>query len=266
MTRLCVIGNSHIGLLTSDDALPVLASAFEEITFFACHSSLVKGLKPDAGSLVADNDELRAALEMFSGGRTRIDIADYDAFVIIGHEFGIFGMLELYPGFLSDSMPGPAGEKYRLSDECFLAAARQVALRSEALWLADFIRSQCRTPVVVISESNPGEGLPESFMPWWYLPFYAAEKNGDATAIAALFRELCARLAYERRIAVLPPMAEVAASGLFIRREFSRLPAEINLEDDYDFMNLMTHANDKYGLRLLPHVFRALGIEPKATP
>jgi hypothetical protein len=201
------------------------------------------------------SDELAEKLKQFSGGRDCIDIESYDDFIIIGHGFWMGDIVSLYRVYVSDSMPGPRDGKYLLSDECFLAVTEEVSCRSEALRLARSIRSVCNKPITVLTCPNPGLGIPEEKMPKWYPPCHQAVRNGDDQALAALFREVCARIAKKNNLTIIPPISKAAANGVFNLREYCCLPEIIDDELDFDFMNVMVHGNDLYGRALLPYIF-----------
>jgi hypothetical protein len=96
--------------------------------------------------------------------------------------------------------------------------------------------------------------MPEEKLAKWYPPFYQAVRNGDDQALAAMFREVCARIAKKNHLTIIPPISEAAANGIFNLREYCYLPEIIDDELYGDLMNGMVHGNDLYGRALLPYI------------
>lgn len=84
MTRICVIGNSHVGAIKA--AWDEIQSDYPEtsLTFFAGRSSSTEGLIPKDGILVPKTKALADQMAFTSGGRSQIDPAQYDIFLIYG--------------------------------------------------------------------------------------------------------------------------------------------------------------------------------------
>lgn len=254
MKKTCLIGDSNIAVLQTATSSGHIKQR-HDLTFFYSHHSYISKLVLQGNKLISISDELTEALKKFSGGQDCIDIESYDDFVIIGLGFWMGEIVSLYRAYVSDSMPGPMDGKYLLSDECFLAVTEEVSCNSEALRLARAIRSVCDKPITVLTCPNPGLGMPEGRIAKWYPPCHQAVRNGDDRALAALFREVCARIARKNNLTIVPPISEAAANGVFNLREYCRLPEIINDELDDDLMNRMVHGNELYGRALLPYIF-----------
>jgi hypothetical protein len=82
-------------------------------------------------------------------------------------------------------------------------------------------------------------------------------RNGDDGILAAAYAEACAALAARLQVAVIAPLREVAANGVFNLREFSKLPGGRAL--DADDMNEMMHGNAAYGVHLARALFGEAG-------
>ena len=81
--RLCVIGNSHAACLKlAGDADP---AGLPGAAYFAASANLTGRLRLVEGRFLAAEDaELARQFAAVSGGQTRIDLADYDAFALVG--------------------------------------------------------------------------------------------------------------------------------------------------------------------------------------
>src|ERR1700748_2002214 len=82
---ICVIGNSHTAAFKQawDNRAPAVADGVS-LTFFAARSQYLDTLVYEPGAFVSRDPELSERLRLTSGGKDRIDLADYDAFVLIG--------------------------------------------------------------------------------------------------------------------------------------------------------------------------------------
>lgn len=254
MTRVCILGDSHIGPLYAAFSACGFLGAYRP-TFFAIRTGLAQGFTLSGRILAAGSAELETELGNTSGGLNQIDIDKYDEFVIIGLGFWMGSILYNYHGFASDGMPGSAGARYILSDACYMAVCKDIVSRCEALRIAGMIRSLCSKPVTVVCAPNPGLGLTEEQIVKWYPPTWGIVRNGDDMAIAALFRDVCLNIANEHAVRIVPPLPEVAANGIFNRHEYCQLHTAPDTDPGFDRMNAMVHANDLYGVHLARHIF-----------
>jgi hypothetical protein len=251
MIRICLIGDSHLAALQAATAGHAMRET-RELTFFGCHVEHMHHMVLSGRSLVSTNDVLSERLRQYSGGLDCIDIDAYDEFVVIGHGFALLPLIYHYQYFVADSMKGPTEGKYLLSDACFVSMGEAACQRMEGLRLAAAIRSVCGKPITVVPNPSPGAGLAEEQTEEWFRPHFSVVRNGDDAVLAALFRQICERLAIRNNVKIVPPLAEAAANGVFNLVDYSNLGEETN---EVHLMNAMMHANTAYGALLLPHVF-----------
>lgn len=256
MTKICLIGDSHLGALKCGMEMNSFGEPNFELTFFSIHNRNFPALRLQGRRLEGDSDELRQELAMFSGGRDSIEIDAYDEFVIVGHGLFIGYLVDIYRDHNCDCMPGPARGRYLLSDSCFLASSMRILERTGASIVGRWIRSLCDKPITFVTSPNPGWGLPESDEPEGFPPYYAAVQSGDAEALASLFREACARFAAAHAARVVPPVVEAAKNGLFNHYEYSLL-SEMSTPNSSqsDRIAAMHHGNCRYGTILARYVF-----------
>lgn len=82
--RICILGNSHTACLklAEDEGRP---AGLPPTDWFAASANRVGGLRCEDGrALVAEDPATSAQFAAVSGGRTRIELADYDAFALVG--------------------------------------------------------------------------------------------------------------------------------------------------------------------------------------
>ena len=84
MSRLCVIGNSHVGSLKKAWVEHLRERKDVQPTFFASRGWLMAQMYPMKGKLVCKSAELRKMLEFTSGGKDEVVASDYDEFLIYG--------------------------------------------------------------------------------------------------------------------------------------------------------------------------------------
>lgn len=83
--RICMLGNSHLACikLAADEA--GADGGLPPVDWFAASANAIGALRCDEGrALVAEDPATRDQFAAVSGGRTRIELADYDAFALVG--------------------------------------------------------------------------------------------------------------------------------------------------------------------------------------
>lgn len=143
MTKVTIIGNSHLGALKQGwDQYPG-KDASVEVTFFGAPHRIWRrmqvfdgtcfGLPPQAKAPQRARKQLKA---MFGG--TSVDLADCDVVVLVGQRIGAEDLAELVGGFEIDGMPGRKDGDPEVPlmtrpafDACAEALARQVQLPSD---------------------------------------------------------------------------------------------------------------------------------------
>lgn len=81
--RLCVIGNSHVACLKLAAEAP--PAGLPPADWFAASANSTSALRlAENRFLTADDSRVRRQFAAVSGGRERIDLADYDAFALVG--------------------------------------------------------------------------------------------------------------------------------------------------------------------------------------
>jgi len=145
---VCAIGNSHAGAIRQAWAnrVPAVRAEFS-IAFFSAAGHQLRHLALRKRMLIARDRELKERF-LDSAGEKRIEIDRYDAFVLIGMEFGI-DMLKLCgtSGVVEHLRLGPVERV--MSHACFAAMVRESFETSFSLQLAKVIRSVSRAPILL---------------------------------------------------------------------------------------------------------------------
>jgi hypothetical protein len=145
---VCVIGNSHTAAFAKawKDVAPNLPGV--SMTFFAANSQKLAHLVHEDGAFTTHDKELAEGLSMTSGGKTRAEIAAYDAFLLVG-----LGMR-----ITVTSLCGPFGTAQHrqwgqvdtlVSEACFAAMVEAALKENQAFWLLEKIREAGPRPVLL---------------------------------------------------------------------------------------------------------------------
>lgn len=146
---VCVIGNSHSAAFAkawTERVAPELPGV--SMTFFAASSQRLRHLVHADGALTTHEPELAEAFAASSGGKTRIEIDAYDAFLLVG-----LGMRITVPslcgpfGTLQHRSWGPV--ETLVSEACFAAMVEAALQESQAFWLIDQLRAGRPRPVLL---------------------------------------------------------------------------------------------------------------------
>ncbi len=258
MSRICVIGDSHLAVLAFKPIREALA-AKHEMTYFTAHLDVFtkSGFDLIEGVLVPRSEELAEWLRSHSGGKDRIVLDDYDRFIVIGLGFSILAHVMPYALFNSDSITAPHPHKYLLSDAAYVAAGVDAVDASFAFDLVRLILGGCEARISVVPAPNPGLGLDEYRVLPGFPPVYQILRDGQDEVVARHFAAVCATLAEDYEIEVLAPLPEVAANGVFMQFDYCELAGQ-DIEALPNPTNEMVHGNEAYGWHLIARLFAEL--------
>ena len=93
--KLCVIGNSHVGMLRA--AARDLGGDAPEITYFAKAGGGIERASLRGSVIAADDPELRAAQARFDMPAS-VDVVGFDAVVLVAGTASIYSALRLLQG------------------------------------------------------------------------------------------------------------------------------------------------------------------------
>jgi hypothetical protein len=94
--RICFVGNSHIG--TAKFGWDAVAPEYPEVeaSFFGAISNIFVNTAIEGGRLVGKSEEARQSFMRTSGGRDAVVFEEYDLIVLLGPQFGLWLLLDLY--------------------------------------------------------------------------------------------------------------------------------------------------------------------------
>lgn len=265
-TRICCIGTSHLGCLKS---------GWEEIepehpgitmTFFGAPNAgmteLIASVALSEGSIVPCLPLLEQYFAFTSGGHTAIQIADYDAFVVIGCGVGLTPLFDMYETHSSCRM-AVQGQQL-VSDECIIDTASQIYLNSTAARFVGAIRSVNKVPTFVIPDPRPSlatleqAGSPNPIWDRYIRLVKRMHKSGDGESVCDLFRRSLAPLT-NSGATVIDASGPLITQHIFTPHEFCQDSVWLQngrYEESpaIDFF----HMNGAYGARMLRSVIASV--------
>lgn len=239
MTRLCLIGNSH---------LVAMIYAWEEIghtypdvkvDFYSEHArSVILASIAGNGRLHAGPDPFKCRLA--AGGRSEaesIDLGQYDAVAIVGLVFGPLAVLRTYRRYMFMGLNRQDGQV--LSKEQFKRAAQSHAAETAALHVANLLKGAKN--LFLVPCALPGaDGLLDRVKVPMEIWRTAAEAN-DGEALMAIYNTMCAELTASG-ITVVPQPEQTKASPISTLQSYNTnvlktKAGAMRPEDDYFHMN-----------------------------
>jgi len=108
--KICIIGNSHVAALKLawENHFDKRCKKDNDITFFASRGKSLRSLKLENNKLIPDSEHLKKNLRATSGGKSFIDLASYDVFLLYGlatqpyYKHGLFYSKALMEDWLAE--------------------------------------------------------------------------------------------------------------------------------------------------------------------
>lgn len=187
---VCILGSSHLGALKEAWTKGIAVSPELSVTFFGATGWRLEDLHYREGALVPQNDTLRRYLKRTSGGKERIVIDSYDAFVLYGVALDFRELLRFCSdnGTLAQRKWGAAPNL--LSESCFAAAIESWIAGSNCADYLARIRLDHDKPVLLCPRPLPPESYYDTLRdgpPRLFDPDFLA-------VLVAEFREQVSRL------------------------------------------------------------------------
>lgn len=217
MTRVCIIGNSHLAAWKLGwDRLRGDAKAFD-VTFFGSPRNTMHALAARDDRLVPGLPELQASLVFTSGGKSEIVAADYDCFCLVGLGYGARWLVDLHRDHRAESHACRTGGFTHVSDACFEAAIRDTFSDMLALRTQRKLREITDAPVFLAPHPMPSLDILSSEDPGEAHWRVVAESGDDRPLV-----ELMDRInSGWKGLRVLPQPADTLARPLFTQPRFS---------------------------------------------
>jgi len=154
MSRLCVIGNSHVVAVREGwrDA-GQLAERFSK-SFYAAPGELMTDIQLRDGKLVPGSAEARKSMEVISGA-SEIDPGAFDAFLLVGLHVRLHLVAQIYR---THRLAADAGPNHQVISAGALGAAIAGQIeQTSGIKVASKLKSVTAAPIFLIPEPLPGE-------------------------------------------------------------------------------------------------------------
>lgn len=252
--RLCIIGNSHAGMLVqaARDAPPEGV----ELTFFARAGRGPEGVRVRNGQLRAANREFRKSLARL-GMPAAVDLAAQDAFLLVGMTATVFSLLPMLQTHRVFGWPADETDVERaLVSEPALEAEAVAAIQAGlAADLLGKIRRASQAPVLLVAQPAPTEDALEAGARQSGLR--RLHRRGQGAAVAALLAR-AHRRAFDGTpgVHLLAQPEATLAHGFLTRAEFMRGAGRLNPGGRQPEADIL-HANALYGALVLEQAVAA---------
>lgn len=261
VTKICVLGNSHLASMKTGWELIRETTPDLDLTFFGAPKAMMDDLLLEGDHLVAGTDKLRRKLKTFSEGSETIDVNAFDAFVIVGLQFGPRRLAQLYRTHRSTSFEwreplhdlAPMVSKQEpvtmISERLFNDALIAGLTDTMAIRIIDMVRDVTEKPIYLVSAPFFSELALETGD--WDTVFGA----DDVARLAQRFRKF-ARHACPVHVNLVLTPNRMVRHGFFTAREYAVPPHEDGFQD-------LVHTTDEYGAAMLRSVFATMRKQEK---
>lgn len=262
--KLCVIGNSHVGMIRA--ALNEPQGHVPDCTFFAKAGNGIERAAIHRTVISAEDPELREAQARFGMPRA-IDVAQFDAALIVAGTASIYtaltflqdhrvsGWASSIPGQSSAAQGAPA--RPLISEPAFTAALADQARTGYAFRFAQAFRNACDTPLIIVPQPFPSARVFESYAPREY-GFHRARRHGEGPAVArSLGRAIDKAFLGLGNVTVLHQPADTVAHGFTTARAFTRDAVRVDGQTAQHPDDLL-HVGPAFGTQVLARAVAAL--------
>ncbi len=223
-TRLCVLGDSHMA------AFQMAASGADapknlDLTFFGADQNALASYRATNGQFESANEDDRARIRALVGV-DRLDLAAYDAFLVIGMGLSIFPMMRLFEQVASMEMPSVEGAVSAMEDGRSLASgpflranSRERLVSSLGFRVAYRLGQATERPVVVLGQPRPARriaGRPE------FQGLETLHAGGDGRFVSAWYEARLSEVCRSAGVLDVPQPEETIDADLFTRPAFLR--------------------------------------------
>ncbi len=259
MTHLCIIGNSHLGAVKMGWNRIRAEQPGLQITFAGSPGNKIKRMQIVDGKL-EPAEYWRPMFLMTTGGKTNIDPALYDAFVLVGATFGIFPLTKLHYHYRAESHACRDAGPQLVSDEMFHDAALDRLRGSLAFRVLRKLRQVTDKPVYIAPEPGPSVAIVDGKdSEHWKMLIESGDNRRLADTLRACSQELAGN-----GLTILDQPSETIAEAIFSKASFTRGAVALDDSDmpaEHDYL----HMNDVYGAIVMQRLLERMAIPHRAV-
>jgi hypothetical protein len=233
MSRLALLGDSHLS--NWKRAWPLVGAEFPTVepVYFAAAGKGLEGCQPKSDRLVFESEELANMIQLTSGGRRELVVADYDAFCVVGLRSGVRIAIELYARWRADSHRRQDGRFQIVSDACFLDTVYDQLDASLAMTVVRKLRSITDKPIFLAARPAYSENALDDAR---FNDMKVALDAGDAQALRATYDTATRRLTDSGVVILDQPgvtLASPVLSKSVYQREGGDVPDVLHMNDAF---------------------------------
>jgi hypothetical protein len=247
MTKICMIGNSHVAAMRL--AWDKVAADYPTVDahIYGAHARNLVSVQADAQKeLRFDGPPLWSFRAGDEPGRARsIPLGGCDAIVIVGCDFGPTCVFRTYKRYHFAGLKGR--RKQALTRDYFKRGVAAAVDESAAGVLAKTIRAVVGVPVLLVPAPLPAESGFADFDKTKMEPYRAAQEAGDGQNLMEIYDELCGDLDAGGLHVIRQPEI-TKASPLSSLQRYSDNSTRLRADDDaLHPENDYFHMNEEYG-------------------
>lgn len=262
---LCIIGNSHVAAVKQawTNRAPKVRNGVT-VTFFSAQNYMMSHIKLEGRALVPHRQDLAEKLRFTSDGKERVEIDDYDAFVVVASGFGIdLPKIRAQCGTVDHQRFSRV--ENMVSTACFDFVTEAAFEASRAIELIDMIRRVSQVPIILIAAPFMSDRLLADDVNRDLLHM---KDTAPLEPLVAKLKATAERIAAKRASEVVWQHDSTIALPGFTRQEFNRGAVRFNMRDgkqpefddkhgneDFGYLSLMAALNRLHELsggRVLP--------------
>jgi hypothetical protein len=255
--RVCVIGNSHIGAIKKgwDAGLAADPAAWADIqpTFFGAPRDGLRHIALEDGCIVPERNDIAEHFQRTSAGQSRIVLADYDGFFLVGLGVSVKRILRFYRSHIWVGLNHNAAKT--LVHPAFMQEFLIEGYGSTRLVeVASLIRSAVDRPVLAMTEPLWAEWIRAGQDGTAEYGWDNAIKAGDAAQIGTAFRQTVAA-ALDGVATLVAQAPETVQDSIMTAAAYNDGGPGLKPENaEID----AAHMNAAFGQAMWPHVRQAL--------
>jgi hypothetical protein len=252
--KLCVVGNSHAGMIVA--AHRDLGWSSDDLTVFAKPSLL-------PGDIVADGTVLRAGNAAMAdrlaamGTPDALDLAGFDAVLCVAMTPSVFSAAQVlqhhsvlgWPSTAMLPLESDPAVRHLISPGAYRAILLRLVADSEMVQLLHSIARPDGPPVFFAPQPYPAENILEH--KGKYPLIKRLHREGDAAPLVSALEDAHRTVFAELpRVTYLEQAADTVAEDFLTRRAFTRGSVRLNIEMKHRKTDVL-HANAAFGGKLL---------------
>jgi len=251
--KLCVIGNSHAGMLVQ--AWRETPGGLD-LTFFARQGRGPEGVRLRGTELHAVRRDTRHALDKL-GMPQSVDVAGFDGFVIVAMTATIFTLMPMLWDHAVHGWASAASNRPLVSRAALLASLRAGIEANIAHSMIAKIRRVGDAPILLVPQPNPCEDLLDGGARFPALRRVVA--RGEGPQAAALLRDAHAQVFHAMEgVTLLAQPEGTVAQDVLSARDYMRGAGRLNPEGRQPEEDML-HANARYGALVLGQISEHFG-------